>query len=75
MSTRRDYVPSREKNLAARMKEGASLKDGLAGRTVAQKDGAHYRTYRDADGTQHPEKKYRGSNEMDSWMNPVQDDS
>jgi len=75
MSTRRDYVPSREKNLAARMKEGASLQDGLAGKVIAQKDGARYRTYRDADGTQHPEKKYQGSNGEMCWGSGSEDDS
>lgn len=67
MSTRRDYVPSREKNLAARMKQGGSIADGLAGQTVVQKDGAHYRTYRNADGSFNASKRYTGTNDSMDW--------
>tara|TARA_R110000803_G_scaffold48126_1_gene100010 strand:- start:260 stop:478 length:219 start_codon:yes stop_codon:yes gene_type:complete len=61
MSTRRDYVPSREKNLKERMDSGASLSEGLAGRTEVQKDGARYRTYVNADGSEDYSKKYQGN--------------
>ena len=62
MSTRRDYVPSRESNLKSRMDKGASLSEGLAGRTVVQKDGARYRTYVNADGSENVAKKFTGTN-------------
>lgn len=67
MGQRRDYVPSREKNLTERMDQGSSLSDGLAGRVTAQKDGAHYRTYRDANGQEDRGKKYRGTNDDNDW--------
>ena len=65
MSTRRDYVPSRERNLKPRMDSGASLKEGLAGRTEVQKDGARYRTYVNEDGSENVAKKYTGTNTFD----------
>lgn len=59
MSSRRDYEPSREPGARERMAEGADLKEGLAGRMTAKKDGAYYRTYREK-GQERPEKKWGG---------------
>lgn len=56
-----DYVPTREKNLGDRMDEGASLEDGLAGRTKVQKRGARYRAYRDNSGNEVQGKQWEGS--------------
>lgn len=61
----RDYVPKKERNLKERMDEGASVKDGLAGRATTQRDGAHYRTYIGEDGKPDPMKKYKGAFDND----------
>lgn len=55
----RDYIPSRERDLTERMKSGASLEDGLAGRVTVQQKGAYYRDYSEK-GESRPDKKYQG---------------
>lgn len=56
---KRDYIPSRERDLTERMKSGASLEDGLAGRVTAQQKGAYYRDYTEK-GEPRPDKKFQG---------------
>lgn len=58
---KRDYVPCREKNLDARMKQGGSVKDGLSGRAEAQKEGVSYRKYLSQDGSEDTMKKWTGN--------------
>jgi hypothetical protein len=41
----RDYTPRRERNVEERMDQGASLKEGLSGRTEVTKRKPFYREY------------------------------